>query len=322
MIYKFDDIIYYQIKFYYDNYHNILDFLQFSESYNNFNEDTNIFKHTREILSNGIEKNNVESIIETLSKTKEVYLTTSTISPSKYQFHPFVNIHIHWNYLPIENNLTGDGISTVFAWPNDVYNYTNKIAFNKSIKSILSVRRKTHFRDILFSKITSDTNCIFRYHEYISKFNKKVEYYSKTENTPPTWQELSEEHSKSIFAFVIETDNGDNPYINSQITEKTLTAFLNGNIPIVLGQKNFVRELKDIGLYVWNGEFGFEDADSSNSYEYRITKFVNCYNNIKKISLEDSIKIWYNNIDKIQKNYDIISNLVTKRWKPIPNNLI
>lgn len=322
MLYKFDDIIYNQINFYYDNYDKVFDFLRFNQGYRNFNQNTCIFKHSREILNNERDKTNVENIIKKLRDYRNVYLTTSTITPSEYQFHPLVNIHIHWNHLPIENNLVGDGDSTVFAWDTDIYNHLNQINFNKNIKSILSIRRKTHFRDILFSKITPDINSIFRYHEYTNVLNKKFEYYKQNESSPPTWQELCTEYKQSIFSFIVETDNGDTPNINSQITEKTLNAFMNGTVPIILGHKNFVNELKNIGLYVWNDEFGFDDADSSDSYEYRLQRFIYCYDNIKKMTWDESIGYWNDNVHVIQKNYDIVSNLLTKNWKPIPTNLI
>lgn len=322
MLYKFDDIVNYQIEFYYNNQNNILDFIKLNNGYANFNNNTTIFKYNREILTNQYHKKNVENIIKSLRKTREVYLTTTTTTPCIYQFHPFVNIHIHWNGLLIENNIIGDGNSTVLAWPPEIYNHDNRLVFDKDIKSILSVRRKTHFRDILFSKISSDVDCIFRYHQYTNQFNKSIESYVKTINEPPSWQKLCDEHNNSIFCFVVETDNGDDIYINSQISEKTLNSFLNGNIPIVLGQRNFIKELKNLGLYVWNDEFGFDDADSSDNYEYRIDKFINCYNNVKNLTFNDSKLFWNDNLDKIQKNYDIISNLITKRWKPLPTNLI
>ena len=175
---------------------------------------------------------------------------------------------------------------------------------------------------MLFSKITPDINSIFRYHEYTNVLNKKFEYYKQNESSPPTWQELCTEYKQSIFSFIVETDNGDTPNINSQITEKTLNAFMNGTVPIILGHKNFVNELKNIGLYVWNDEFGFGDADSSDSYEYRLQRFIYCYDNIKKMTWDESIGYWNDNVHVIQKNYDIVSNLLTKNWKPIPTNLI
>ena len=90
---------------------------------------------------------------------------------------------------------------------------------------------------------------------------------------------------------------------------------MNGTIPIILGQQSNVRLLKELGFYVWNDEFGYGDSDKSIWWNDRVNGFVKCYDNVKKLSFDESKQYWLDNKDKVQKNYDIISNLIVKKWK-------
>lgn len=328
MIYEFDDNIKEQISFYYKNKdkHKICDFNEYdSDSYSSNNSP--IYRYGNEIISDtkvyDIIHNKIRSI---RNNGNESYLSTSTITPSEYEFHPLVNIHLHWFEYYMRNNLTwkkGNN-SSILAWPIEKYDYRVELKFNKTIKSILSVRKDLKNRTKLFSKLTPDVNSIFRYAKYITNEIDENIHDIEYANQFPSWDELQQEYSKSIFAFVIESqnvENSDDEIISlesnnsvCQISEKTLMAFMNGNIPIVLGSRNIVKLLKDIGLYTWNVEFGFGNGDDSKSYNERIDSYVKCYNNIKELSFEDSKQYWIDNKDKIQKNYDIVSNLIVKKW--------
>jgi len=313
MIYKFDNIVEQQIDFYYDINHNICDFNEFDkDSYNSNN--SKIYRYGNEIISdNNVKKILHKKIDNIRSKGDLSFLSTSTISPSEYEFHPLVNIHLHWFEYYMRDSLSWNS-QGVLAWPSDLYNPLKKLYFNKTIKSIFSVRKELQFRNYLFSKITSDKNCIFRYAKYLTDSDKETKDDLEYSEKFPTWENLQKEYDKSIFAFVYETENGNDPNLDCQISEKTLLSFMNGNIPIIMGQKNMIKLLKNIGFYVWNDEFGFEDGDNEDDYYNRIDKFIDCYNNIKKLTFEESKKIWLNNQDKIQKNYDIASNLIVKKW--------
>lgn len=314
MVYEFDDIVKKQIDFYYKNGGNICDFTEYDEdSYINHHPNTCIFRYGNEIISNDSVKNKIiEYIKELRNSDKDAYLSTATIKPSEYEFHPLVNIHLHWYRYDMREDLTWIQ-KGVPSWPIEKYDYKKELTFNKTIKSILSVRKKTHFRDYLFSKLESDNQGIFRYTEYVSNAHIETDEDRKRASEFPTWNSLLEEYDKSIFAFVVETEKDLEKYNNCQISEKTLNAFMCGNIPILLGTKNNVKLLKDIGFYVWNDEFGFTSDDTTNQYK-RVNDFINCYNNIKKLSFEESKNFWIKNQEKIQKNFDIASNLIIKQW--------
>lgn len=316
MIYEFDDIVKNQIDFYYKNEQNVCDFTEYDEnSYKQYNDNIRIFRYAHEIISNISVKNEIIGYIKKLRNSgKDAYLTTATITTSEYELHPLVSIHLHWFEYYMRSNLNWKvGIEhSTPAFSMNRYDYTKKLTFNKSIKSIISVRKEVFDRDILFKKISPDNNSIFRYARYLKNPNKETQSDLDYSNNFPTWSELQDEYDNSIFSFVVETENGGT---DCQISEKALMAFMSGTIPIIYGQPNVVKLLKDIGLYVWNDEFGFADGDDSYQYEYRLDKFVDCYNNIKKLSFDESKKYWIDNQDKIQKNYDIISNLITKKWK-------
>ena len=313
MIYEFDTIVKNQISFYYNNSNKICDFTEFDMNSYNFNN-SKIYRYGNEIISsNSIRKIIHNKIDNCRSNGEESYLSTSTITPSKYELHPLVNIHLHWFEYYMRVNLTWK-LDGIMAWPFELYDYKKELIFNKTIKSIFSVRKESHFRNYLFSKITNDNNCIFRYASYISNSEKETDEDIKYSSKFPTWDELQLEYDKSIFSFIYETENGDDSTLECQISEKTLMAFMNGNIPIVMGQKNVVKLLKDIGFYVWNDEFGFGNGDECDSYYERIDNFIKCYNNVKKLSFENSEQYWIDNQKKIQKNYDIASNLIVKKW--------
>ena len=317
MIYEFDDIIKKQIYFYYQNENRICDFTEYDEdSYTNHDEGVRIFRYGHEIITH---KNVKKIIIDKIKKLRsdgiESYLSTSSITPSTFEFHPLVSIHAHWHDYLMRPDISWSVENGVPSFPLEKYNHEKKLEFNKTIKSIISVRKRTHYRDYLFSNITKDSECIFRYAGYVDSPEKETDSDLESSKIFPDWYGLLEDYDKSIFSFIYETENGNNPNNDCQVSEKTWLSFMNGNIPIILGQKNVVKLLKDIGLYVWNDEFGFDDGDELDDYNERIDKFVKCYNNVKKLSFDESKNYWLDNQDKIQKNYDIISNLITRKWR-------
>jgi hypothetical protein len=316
MIYKFDKIVTEQIDFYYRNQGNICDFTEYhKELYTNHNKGVRIFRYGNEIITDeNVKKDIINKIKKLRAQGIECYMSTSSITPSEYEFHPLTNIHLHWYEYLMRSDISWNTKNGVPFFPVENYNHDKKLNFNKTIKSIFSTRKQSHYRDYLFSKITQDDNCIFRYAGYISSPEKETDNHLETSKNFPSWYELLSDYESSIFSFVYETENGNNPNIDCQVSEKTWLAFMTGTIPIIIGQKNVVKLLKDIGFYVWNDEFGFDDGDELDDYNDRIDKFVTCYNNIKKITFDEGKQYWIDNQQKIQKNYDILSNLITKKW--------
>ena len=316
MEYEFDNIVKEQIEFYYQNENNICDFTEYDEqSYKNHTENVRIFRYAHEIISNDSIKDIIVSYIDKLRDSdKQSYLSTATLNHDKHEFHPLVNLHTHWHDYLMRPDISWGVLNGVPAFSMNRFDYTKKLEFNKSIKSILSVRKQTHFRDYLFSKITQDENCIFRYANYINDARNEQDVDRININQFPTWNELLDEYDKSIISFVVETEKDIERTVNCQISEKTILPFLSGNIVILLGRYNNIKALNDIGLYTWNDYFGFTSDESDNHYD-RTDDYIKIYNKIKKLSFEECKQLWLDNQDKIQKNYDIVSNLVTKKWK-------
>lgn len=316
MIYEFNEIVENQINFYYKNEGNICDFTEYdSSSYINHRNTDRIFRYGNEIISDNSVKNQIIEYIEDLRNSgEEAYLSTSTINYDEYEFHPLVNLHIHWYDYLMRSDITWNVDSGgTPAFPHQKFDYKKKLVFDKNIKSIISVRKDTHFRDYLFSKINKDNNSIFRYAKYQNDARKESESDTRVVNDYPKWDELLSEYNNSIISFVVETEKNIEENLNCQISEKTIVPFLSGNIVILLGRYGNIKALEDIGLYVWNKEFGFT-ADMCDNHYDRVDDFVKIYNKIKNLSFDECKKIWLDNQYKIQKNYDIVSNLVTKKW--------
>lgn len=315
MIYEFDEIVKNQINFYYKNEGNICDFTEYDEdSYLNHHSNDRIFRYAHEIISNdSVKKQILKYIKELRASGEEAYLSTSTLNHDEYEFHPLVNLHLHWYNCFQRNNITWDAQNGVPAFPLERFDYKKELVFDKNLKSIISVRKQTHFRDYLFSKINKDENSIFRYASYINDARKESESDIKVVNDYPTWNTLLDEYNDSIISFTIETEKDIERNVNCQISEKTIMSFLSGNIVILLGRYGNIKALEDIGLYLWNKEFGFTSDMCDNHYD-RVDDFAKIYNKIKNLSFDECKKLWLDNQHKIQKNYDIISNLVTKKW--------
>ena len=315
MVYEFDDVVKKQIDFYYRNEYNICDFTEYDEnSYLNHRNTDRIFRYAHEIISNDSIKDIIVSYIKKLRDSgNESYLSTSTLNHDEYEFHPLVNLHTHWYDYLMRRDITWDVTDGIPAFPTDRYDYTKELTFNKTNKSILSVRKQTHFRDYLFSKISKDNNSIFRYASYQNDARNETNDDIKVVNEYPTWDTLLDEYDNSIISFVVETEKDIERNVNCQISEKTILPFLSGNIVILLGRYNNIKALSDIGLYTWNDYFGFSTDNSTNHYD-RTDDFVKIYHKIKSLSFDECKKLWLDNQNKIQKNYDIVSNLVTRKW--------
>lgn len=316
MIYEFDDIVKEQIDFYYKNQNHVCDFTEYDvDSYTNHNKKDRIFRYANEIILDESVKSNIESYVKKLREGGEkAYISTSTISNNLYELHPFVNIHTHWYGTHQRKDITWDCSNEVPLFDSKFYDYKKELTFNKQIKSIISVRKNTEFRDYLFSKIEKDDNSIFRYVSYQNDARNETDEDRSISIKYPEWNELLSEYDNSIISFVVESEKNLHKKTSyCQISEKTLLSFLSGNIVVLLGGYLNIKQLNDLGLYTFNEYFGFDTDDNYNYYE-RIDSFIAVYNKIKSLSFEDCKKIWLDNKDKIQKNYDIVSNLVIKKW--------
>lgn len=237
----------------------------------------------------------------------KMILSTSSIKPSQYELHPLVNLHFHWKELEQRRDLTWKVSDSIIAFPSERYDYKKELEFDKSIKSILSVRKESDYRRYLFENVSKDNNSILRYADYAFGVWTETEKDIEKSKNFPTWYELLDEYNNSIFAFIYETEHTTDSTMDCQISEKTIKAMLSGCIPIVIGQYNFQSHLKDMGLYIGNSDFGFKD---STDFKERLDSFIDCYNLVKKFTFQQCKEIWLDKKPMIQQNYDIISNLL------------
>ena len=254
-----------------------------------------IFQH--EVID---EKNLYTNLVEFIKKlNRDIRIVQSTASKEViFGAHPFTHM-LHWKYstISVNNNPTQmKNRTNIF----DKSLYTNKPNFleYKSKKSIFSVNRKSLVRDLLVSKIDTSKIDIFRYNNVFTEIgDKSVE-----------WPELINEYKSTYFSFICETNHGDRTF--NSFTEKSILAFLTGNIPLIFGQKHLIKDLEKLGFWIPNIEFGFDDADEyDNESIHRVDKFSKCVNEVNEKSMEWVIEYYKNNLDKIYNNLSIVSDI-------------
>jgi len=242
---------------------------------------------------------------------KDYYILLSTPSFFEKSFHPLASLH-HWVEAEMRENIIW-GSNTKKIFTPEVYPIGHKWnSSEKNKKSILSVRKETYFRNQLFSKLQKDDVDVLRYIKYITNSNDETIEDRKKANEFPDFKHIQNEYKSTIFSFVVESENGgDYENFTSHISEKTLLAFASGNIPIILGSRHLLKDLKNLGFYTFNDEFGFGFGDEyANLSEEKIHRFVECIKNIKKMSFDDSIEFYNKNLDKIQSNYDLLLDVL------------
>lgn len=248
----------------------------------------------------------LNEVIEIIKQSdKEILISAATSTPLDNLYEPLVNIFF-WR-----NARTRYDIS----WKSDeidFYLFDKKwyeSDFEKQTKGILSVRKETDFRNKLFSFIDeSKFDGIFRYAKWTGARQDETSEYLTNKNKFPTFIELIKEYQKSYCSFVIESELSEwmNPF-----TEKTMIPFLTKTLPIVLGGQNYIKELKDMGFYVFNDEFGFESADELPTFDLnKAIYYHKCIENYNKMSVQEISELYNKNIDKIEHNYNLISSIL------------
>lgn len=267
-----------------------------------------IFLYIHETLTNEKYLDDIYYIIDKYNL--DAYISTSTTSTFNRSVHPLTNL-IMWKDIKTRSDISWNSSNNmVFSSDNFFYGKVLNDT-TKKYKGILSIRKHNNIRDYLFSKNPQIDNGIVRYAEWPINGNEESNDYFELKNNFPTMENLLSEYNRSYFSFVVESEHGTDMNLPTNLTEKTLMAFLTGTIPIVLGGSNYVKELKDMGLYVWNDEFGFGNGDMYSTHSnYKVDKFFTCIENVNKLSLNHAKLYWEKNKNIIQKNYDIISEIL------------
>jgi len=255
-----------------------------------------------EVFKNPSALNKICDIIE--KSKKEVLISTSTTTENYLFMHPLSNLYF-WQGSKHKSKINWD--SENINW-FDKSLYTN---FSKSIKGIISVRKGNDIRTRIFDKI-KDFEGVCRYANWVHSEIDETEQVLKLVNNFPTITELISEYLKSYVSFVVETYQENE--IQNQLSDKTLFAFLSKTMPIVYGGKNYVKELKKMGFYVWNDEFGYGDGDDyHSSLPIKINNFSNCIDTYNEYSLSDISLLYKANEEKIEKNFEIAKIVLEKR---------
>jgi hypothetical protein len=235
---------------------------------------------------------------------KEVLISSSTTTENYLFMHPLSNLYF-WQGSKHKSKINWD--SENINW-FDKSLYTN---FSKSVKGIISVRKSNEIRTRIFSKI-KEFEGVCRYANWVHSEIEETEEVLQLVNNFPTITELISEYLKSYVSFVVETYQESE--IQNQLSDKTLFAFLTKTMPIVYGGKNYIKELKKMGFYVWNDEFGYGDGDNyHSSLPIKINKFSNCIDYYNRYSIDDISLLYDLNKEKIEKNFEIAKIVLENR---------
>lgn len=252
--------------------------------------------------------NRIVNLIE--SSNKDIRISCSTASQFKFSTHPLTNL-IMWKDVV--------GRDDVHWWSKNNYTFPSYFKIDNTIsdvgrnlKSIISVRKKNKLRKYLFDRI-DETNIdgIYRYYNWCDSIQMEDTQLSKTPIR--TIDELHKDYQNCFISFVVETEIGNSSdNFTSTFTEKTLFSLVNGTMPIILGSKNLIRDLDNLGITTFNKHFGFDYlVDSYDSHSTnRIDVFIECINRVKKADLSTIKNLWETNKDNLQKNYDIVASIL------------
>ena len=256
-----------------------------------------------------------DSLYDIINNNKDVdiRIMTSTASSFQNSTHPLTNL-LMWKDLSTRVDLTWDFSNSDFIFDKSKYFIGKSLTRTlKNINYIVSTRKENRIRDYIFLKLSNypHNRGIYRYITY-PPYHRETDDDKKRVGNMPSIYELIEEYESSYFSFIIESEHGDsdrNPTTN--LTEKTIIAFLTGTIPIFHGGKNYIKELNEMGFYTWNDEFGFGNGDVYSNYStFRSDLFVNCFDNMYSMTLQDCEKFWDTNREKIQHNYDLMTHMI------------
>jgi len=254
--------------------------------------------------------------LESLKNSIKKYnLTTAkicqaTISEGECLANPLVNFFM-WRGLATRKNISWEDSeeNTQKVFRKNEYFIGKEINPHRKYKSICSIRKRNNWRTSLMERMDID-NSIIRYAKWpddaTNKFTNAI--WKKYVKDFPTMQELVEEYEQCYFSFIVESCNNEEGTI-AQLSEKTIIGLMTGTMPIIFGDNNLIKDMTKAGFYTWNDYFGYKGDELKQSQE-KVEHYYDIVEKVKKLSLEETKQIYMDNLDKIQKNYDIISELL------------
>lgn len=252
----------------------------------------------QEVFSDLDYVNNLQSIIKS-NPDKEIYISCSTTSKYEYSLDPLLNI-LFWRDTYSRNEI---------AWESGdipIFDESNYTLSKKDNKFILSSRKQRKRRDYIFDKISHiKPEGIVRYAKWPEQGHEDRRWEIRNKYKFPNWIDIIKEYNRSFFSFVIESDASS--FVN-QISEKSFLPFLTKCIPIILpNETNLVSEIKDMGFYIFNEEFGVNDTSDEIT---NLNSFANAVIEINKMNINEVENFYNKNIDKIEHNYKLIRFLL------------
>ena len=275
---------------------------------NSFSPDKKyIFVAAHETISNLRYLDEIYKLIDDFNI--DAVISTSTVSTFPKSTHPLTNL-LMWRDVRTRKNISWNSEETIPIFDESFY-YGKKVNENRKYRGILSVRKENILRDYLFDKNPKINDGIVRYAKWPHNLTNLSENKNDIDKFP-LLGDVIKEYKNSYFSFIVEYEHGNsdiNPATN--LTEKTLIGLLTGTMPIILGGRGIISDLENIGIKVWNKEFGFGEGDSySNHSEYKIDSFIKCIENVNKLSMSEIKEYWNINKKIIQNNYDLISYIL------------
>lgn len=296
----------------FENFESCEQIKKFRNKYDKF-----IMLFNSEVIKHKVNLERLQKIVEELHQEgKEIYISQATTSKIKYGLDPLINL-FYWKGFYSRQTISND-------WDNDLLFDEKKYnEIPKNIKGILSVRKRTGFRNYVFSQIKELPDSILRYSKWpvSGPAEDKEKWLDKVNlNDFPTWYELINEYKSSYCSFVVESDSGlymskTRPRFTqlNQCSEKTIIALLTKTIPIVLGGRGYIKELEDMGFWIANKELGF-DIDNLPVESYiRGDKFCEGIEKYNKMTVEEISNFYEKNKDKIENNFKIISFFIWQK---------
>lgn len=239
-------------------------------------------------------------------------LTQSILDIKDNLTHPYTNIYL-WNDYTINKNIYNTRLhGRSKMWHNSLLDNNKTDKVTKKHKHILSVRRKTRFRDIIISRIDSKKIDIFRYLDMENEDQMKstdTQIISKSTNIFPLWQELIQEYQQTYFGFILETNYGMNwPY--TPFTEKTLIPFITKTIPLLFAHKNVNKKLHELGFWTANNDFGYQQYDELETDDIeRVQKYIEMVNTVTDMTDKQIHEYYFDNYNHIYQNWKLLTDI-------------
>lgn len=243
---------------------------------------------------------NLQSTIRNHSN-KEIYISCSTTTNYEYSLDPLLNI-MFWR-----DAYSRQQISWIRDTMKDLSIF-NKKHYKGGIKNnpfILSVRKQKIPRDFIFNKLTGNYNGIVRYARWPEQGYEDKQWEDDNDSNFPTFTEIIQEYEKTYISFIVETNNECD--FMTQFSEKTLLAFLTKTLPIVIGDVNLNKELTEMGFHTLNHMFNINENGMKID---NLGRFVNAVEDVNDMELKSIEKLYNENIDKIEHNYNLVTYLL------------